>query len=202
MELNTIINIINKYNLSADELLLIYLTFISQSENGNIKNNKIYFEQWYDGTGKNKLLQLFNSLKEKGIIKKNYNPEEYDPDEIEFNKTFIKQYFKYTGELGKELYDNYPSFITINNKVYSLKNISKKFISLDEFYFYYSSTIGHNLNKHNEIIDLLKWGKENDQIRYGILEFVASNKWNELLELKNDNKINNIASSESIFINE
>lgn len=41
MELNTIINIINKYNLSADELLLIYLTFISQSENGN---GKIYFE--------------------------------------------------------------------------------------------------------------------------------------------------------------
>lgn len=199
MELNTIINIINKYNLSADELLLIYLTFISQSENGNAK---IYFEHWYNGTGKNKLLQLFNSLKEKGIIKKNYNPKEYDPDEIEFNKTFIKQYFKYTGELGKELYDNYPSFITINNKVYSLKNISKKFISLDEFYFYYSSTIGHNINKHNEIMDLLKWGKENDQIRYGILEFVASNKWNELLELKNDNKINNIASSESIFINE
>lgn len=199
MELNTIINIINKYNLSADELLLIYLTFISQSENGNAK---IYFEHWYNGTGKNKLLQLFNSLKEKGIIKKNYNPEKYDPDEIEFNKTFIKQYFKYTGELGKELYDNYPSFITINNKVYSLKNISKKFISLDEFYFYYSSTIGHNINKHNEIMDLLKWGKENDQIRYGILEFVASNKWNELLELKNDNKINNIASSESIFINE
>lgn len=199
MELNTIINIINKYNLSADELLLIYLTFISQSENGN---GKIYFEHWYNGTGKNKLLQLFNSLKEKGIIKKNYNPEEYDPDEIEFNKTFIKQYFKYTGELGKELYDNYPSFITINNKVYSLKNISKKFISLDEFYFYYSSTIGHNIDKHNEIMDLLKWGKENDLIRIGILEFVVSNKWNELLELKNDNKINNIASSESIFINE
>lgn len=199
MELNTIINIINKYNLSADELLLIYLTFISQSENGN---GRIYFEHWYNGTGKNKLLQLFNSLKEKGIIKKNYNPEEYDPDEIEFNKTFIKQYFKYTGELGKELYDNYPSFITINNKVYSLKNISKKFISLDEFYFYYSSTIGHNIDKHNEIMDLLKWGKENDLIRIGVLEFVVSHKWNELLELKNDNKINNIASSESIFINE
>lgn len=199
MELNTIINIINKYNLSADELLLIYLTFISQSENGN---GRIYFEHWYNGTGKSKLLQLFNSLKEKGIIKKNYNPEEYDPDEIEFNKTFIKQYFKYTGELGKELYDNYPSFITINNKVYSLKNISKKFISLDEFYFYYSSTIGHNIDKHNEIMDLLKWGKENDLIRIGILEFVVSHKWTELLELKNDNKINNIASSESIFINE
>jgi hypothetical protein len=46
---------------------------------------------------------LFESLKEKGIIKKNYNPSSYDPDEIEFNQHFIKQYFKLTGVLGQEL---------------------------------------------------------------------------------------------------
>jgi hypothetical protein len=81
------------------------------------------------------LRELFNSLKTKGIIKKNYNPSVYDPDEIEFNQNFIKQYFKLTGELGKDLWNKYPDEIYINGKYVSLKNISKRFISLDQFYF-------------------------------------------------------------------
>lgn len=32
MELNTIINILIEYNITADELLLIYLTFLAQDE--------------------------------------------------------------------------------------------------------------------------------------------------------------------------
>jgi hypothetical protein len=37
----------------------------------------------------------------------------------------------------------------------SLKNISKKFDSLDEFFFAYSSTIKHNPEKHKEIMEIL-----------------------------------------------
>jgi hypothetical protein len=37
-----------------------------------------------------------------------------------------------------------------------LKNISKRFYSLDEFYFYYSSAIGHSIEKHKEIVELVK----------------------------------------------
>jgi hypothetical protein len=40
--------------------------------------------------GQTKLRSLFESLKEKGIIKKNYNPEKFIPDEIEFNQSFLK----------------------------------------------------------------------------------------------------------------
>jgi hypothetical protein len=40
--------------------------------------------------GQAKLKSLFESLKEKGIIKKNYNPEKFIPDEIEFNQNFLK----------------------------------------------------------------------------------------------------------------
>ena len=35
MELNTIINILIEYNITADELLLIYLTFLAQNKEGN-----------------------------------------------------------------------------------------------------------------------------------------------------------------------
>ena len=50
---------------------------------------------------------MFESLKEKSIIKKNYNPESYIPNEIEFNKNFLKKYYKQSGVLGKELFDSY-----------------------------------------------------------------------------------------------
>lgn len=38
----------------------------------------------------------------------------------------------------------------------SLRNISKKFYTLEEFYFYYSSQIGHNVDKHQDVMDILK----------------------------------------------
>lgn len=58
--------------------------------------------------------------------------------------------------MGQELFDNYVPFLNINGKLMPLRNISKKFYSLDEFYFYYSSNIGHNPDKHKEVMDLLK----------------------------------------------
>lgn len=174
-----------KYKLTAEELLLVYLTFIAQTENGNPEEHRVYFRRWYEGGGKERLKDLFNSLKEKGIIKKNYNPSVYDPDEIEFNQNFIKQYYKLTGELGQELMNSYPTTLYLNGKAVSLKNISKKFKDLQEFYFWYASSIGHSLSKHREIIEILEWAKSNDLIHIPVVEFVASYKWNEFTEIRN-----------------
>ena len=184
LDLNTILNIMSKWQLTADEVLLIYLTFIAQTENGNPEENRSYFVKWYNNGGKERLRSLFESLKLKGIIKKNYNPVSYDPDEIEFNQNFIKQYFKLTGELGQELMDHYPSTLYINGKTVSLKNISKRFKDLQDFYFWYSSTIGHSINKHREILEILEWAKMNDLIHIPVIEFIASHKWDEFKELK------------------
>ena len=156
MNLDTILTIMNENNLTADETLLVYLTFISQTENCQSEKGKYYFQKWYDGGGQLKLKSLFESLKEKGIIHKNYNPTGYDPDEIEFNKRFIAKYFKYSGELGQELFNVYPAYIPINGRLAPLRNISKKFSSLDSFYFHYATTIGHSPSKHKEIIELVK----------------------------------------------
>ena len=48
-----------------------------------------------------------------------------------FNQNFIKQYYKLTGQLGQELVNHYPTFLNINGKDVSLKNISKRFSSID-----------------------------------------------------------------------
>lgn len=181
MSLDTILNIMSEYKLTADELLLVYLTFIAQSENGSNTN---YFVRWYDSYGKYNLKNLFESLKEKGVILKNYNPSAYIPEEIEFNSNFLKKYFKLTGQLGQELYNAYPSYMYINGKIVSLKNISKVFRDLNELYFKYASIIKHNVNKHKEILDILEWAKSQNLVTVSLTEFIISCKWNEYKELR------------------
>ena len=198
MELDTILNIMAKYKLTADELLLVYLTFIAQTENGDPKINRNYFRRWYEGGGKERLRELFNSLKEKGVIRKNNNPSTYDPDEIEFNQNFIKQYFKLSGELGMELEEAYPTNLYFNGKTVSLKNIAKKFLNMSEFYFWYSSTIGHSIEKHREILEILEWAKSKDLIQVSMVEFVSSQKWKEFKEMR-DKGINGKVSTEQLY---
>lgn len=181
MSLDTILNIMSEYKLTADELLLVYLTFVAQSENGGNTN---YFLRWYDSYGKYNLKNLFESLKEKGVILKNYNPSAYVPEEIEFNSHFLKKYFKLTGQLGQELYNAYPSYMYINGKIVSLKNISKIFRDLNELYFKYASIIKHSVDKHKEILDILEWAKSQDLVTVSLPEFIISCKWNEYKELR------------------
>lgn len=188
MELNTILNICIAHNLTFDEFFLVYMTLLARDE----ENHSEYLAKWFANGGKDRLRELFNSLKEKGIILKSYNAESYVPNDIQFNKNFIKNWYKQSGEMGQELFDSYPGFVEVKGKLYSLKNISKKFYSLDEFYFYYSATIGHNPEKHREVMDILAWAKEKNLINFGILEFCASRKWEMFKEMREkgiDNKV-------------
>jgi hypothetical protein len=58
--------------------------------------------------------------------------------------------------MGLELMREYPSSIYINGKMAPLKDVSRRFCSLDDFFFFYSTQIGHNPEKHKEIIDLVR----------------------------------------------
>ncbi len=194
MELTTILNTMSLHKLTFDEYMLVYLTFLAQDE----ESHPEYFSQWFNNGGCNNLKDLFNSLKDKNIISKNYNPESYVPNDIQFNKSFIKSFFKHSGFLGEELFNKYPPFIEINGKTVSIRNIGKKFFSLEEFYFYYGKTIAHCPKKHKEIMEILEWAIEEEHINYGLLEFVASQKWVELQQLRNG-EITNIYSVPDIY---
>ena len=185
------------YQLTADELLLIYLTFLARDEEGHSE----YFSQWFNEGGKKQLKILFDSLKTKGIIHKNYNPDTYIPNEIEFNKNILKTWPKYSLSFGKELFDSYPPFININGKYVPLKDISKRFASLDDFFFFYSSQIGHSLEKHKEVMSILNWAKENGYLNFGILNFTISRQWESLKQLKDNPEIAPIAQN-SIYLDE
>lgn len=172
-------------------MLLIYLTFLARDEEGHPE----HFSKWFSNGGSSKLRTLFESLKEKGIILKDYNPDTYDPNDIRFNRNFLKSWLKNSGEMGQELFDAYPPFLETPGKWYPLKNIAKKYDTLDEFFFAYSSAIKHNPEKHKEVMELLDWGKKNNQITYSIVEFVVSHKWEELKYLKDNGVQDDIAIS-------
>ena len=197
MEIKTILNLLATYHLTADELLLIYLTYIARDEEGA---HKEYFDQWFENGGNKQLRNLFESLKEKGIIHKNYNTNIWDPNQIEFNKTFIKSWAKNSLEMGQELFEAYPSFINIQGRYAPLKDVSKRFSSLDEFFFFYSTQINHNPEKHKNVMEILDWAKENGFITFGILSFVVSNQWKSLQELRDNPEL--IPIARSIDINE
>lgn len=195
LEVNTILNLMIAYNLTADELLLVYLTFLAQEEQGHPE----YFAKWFSNGGSSKLRSLFESLKEKGVIHKDYNPKTYNPDDIEFNKNFIKGWLKGSGEMGQELFQEYPPFLNINGKMCPLRNISKKFNTLDDFFFHYGSQIKHNPETHKEVMEILRWAKENNKINFGILEFVCSNKWLDLKYLRDHPQEGQVESTFNVY---
>ena len=195
LEINTILNLLIAYNLTADELLLVYLTFLAQEEEGHPE----FFAKWFGNGGKSKLKDLFESLKQKGIIHKDYNPKTYNPDDIEFNKNFLKSWLKGSGEMGMELFHAYPPYLTINGKSYPLRNIAKKFNSIEDFSFHYGTQIKHNPEKHKEIMELLEWAKENNKINIGILEFVCSHGWDSLQYLKDHPQEGQVESTFNVY---
>ena len=137
--------------------------------------------------------EVIQSLKDKGLINKSYNPGKtgsFDPYEIPINKPFIKSLYKSSYEMGKELFDTYPQSTVINNSVVTLRNVSRHFNSLEECFRRYGKAIGWNVDKHRHIIELIKWAKEYDMLKQSLSSFVINNAWIDLEALKEGDNLN------------
>lgn len=185
--------IIEKYGLNPTELFIINLIFLTQE--GYEEPYLLRFLKIPEN--KDSFRPVLIALQKKGIILKSYKipekGEKFDPLEIPFNQNFFKTYWRASFEIGKELFEEYPMFTNINGYTVSLRGISKKFDSLEDFYRFYGKSIGWNYDKHKEIIELIRWEKENNIgfLRMSIASFVIEQKWEELKMLK-DGKIANI----------
>lgn len=169
-------------------LLFIKMVFLAQEGHSEYLN-KYFTQMTLDGAPRDTLVSLQN----KGIINQSYKiPEKgsnLNPLDIEFNKTFIKSYLQHSHDMGMELFMIYPSSIVIKQRTYSLRNIAKHYKSLEDFAFSYGKTIKFDINKHNQVLELLEWGKNNNLITCGIVEFVVSQKWIELQEWKESGNV-------------
>lgn len=179
------ISILNRYKLTPNELMLIRTLLILQDEN-NEKLFKSYLEILRNNNIQ--LREILVSLQEKEIILKQFkipeNGRQFDPHSIPFNKNFIKNLYKCSFELGKELFEEYPQFGNINGKLVGLKSVSRKFESLEDAYYKYGKIISWNIDRHNHIIELIKWSKEYNIINYSLASFILDNRWLELEALK------------------
>lgn len=183
--------ILSKYNITPNEFTLVRTLLLLQDE-----NNEELFKSYMSTLSRCKvsLRDSLISLQLKGIILKSYKiPNEgevFDPNEIPINRTFIKTLYKCSFELGKELFSEYPQMTTINGCIVTLRGVSKHFNSLEDCYFKYGKSIRWNLERHNHIIELVKWAKEHNLINQSLSSFVINNAWLDLESVKNGDSCN------------
>ena len=176
MSIDREIQFMAKYNLTPDEFFLLRLIFLAQEE------HEEYIGMFFSNDQlTNDLRDVLLSLQEKGIINKSYkvpdHGETFDPEDVELNKRVVDQIYQHSQDMGMELFNAYPAFTNINGKMFSLRNIAKNFKSMDDFCFTYGKAIKFNQQKHQEILNLLEWAKENGHVTSGIGDFVISQQW-------------------------
>lgn len=180
------ISLLSKYRITPNELMIIRTLLILQDES-NEDLFKNYIELLHDCNVN--LRSVFLCLQEKGIILKTgfkvpNEGEAFNPYSVPFNKAFIKTLYKCSFELGKELFEEYPQFGSVQGNVVGLRSVSKKFDSLEDAYFKYGRNIGWNPERHNHIIELVRWAKEHNIINYTLASFIIDQRWLELQALK------------------
>ena len=175
-----------KYSINPSELLLLEILLLAQEgEQPEIVNT--YFTSRMCARGNTR--ELLSGLQDAGVITKAYKiPEKgsaFNPLDVPINKNLVKDFFKCSFEMGKELFENYPMFGLINGEPVGIRSVSKKFDSLEDFYRYYGKSISWKPDKHDYIMELVNWAKNNNLLVTTLANFVIDHKWEELEALRN-----------------
>jgi hypothetical protein len=185
--------------LTPTELFILRLLFLA--EDGYIQYIKEYLSNV--SNGKELLVKVLTSLKDKQIINSTFNipvkGQTLDFKGIPYNKNFLKKYIRDTKEIGKEFFEAYPPFITINGKMFSIRNFTKaNLFSFEDFCSFYAKSIKSSNATHERIMEALNYAKDHNIIHYSILEFLASRKWEEIEFIQNSGDVNGYRNSELI----
>lgn len=177
--------ILEKYRLSAEEWLVVRLLFLASAE----ENHKEFLVRYLQLPERQDLREVLISLQNKGVVLKSYKVPArgsvFDPADVEFNKLFLNNYFKYSAELGEELYNNYPTCMIIGGVTHMLRTPGKKFNDLEDLKFGYGKAIKFSPETHAKVMDILQWGKEHNLINMGMAEFISARAWLNLEAIRN-----------------
>ncbi len=186
LELKQQLSFCEKYRISPNELLLLEILLIAQ-EGDEPEIVKGYFTS--DVRARGSTIELLLKLKESGVILKSYKiPERgilFNPLDVPLNKNIVKDFYKCSFEMGKELWDAYPQFGLVNGSQVGLRSVSKKFNTPEDCFRYYGKVIRWKPEIHNHIIELVNWAKENNILCVTLANFIIDRKWEELESLKN-----------------
>lgn len=171
MNVTTYTNFLINTGLTQPQLLLLIL----------IKNNKKDLIEKYkerfpteDGTmiGQKWTDDLFEK---KWLIKQNNKIVVSS----KFNKLYTDRLYHY-----RELVENYPKFFIKDNVNYPLVLGNEHELS-----YLYNAKIYNDIDLHNEILELINYGKKNNLINFSIQKFIESKFWIALKEHR-DKEIN------------
>lgn len=180
-----------KYCINPNELLLLEIILIAQ-EDDEPEIVREYFSSRVRARGFT--TELLVGLRDAGVINKTYKiPEKgstFNPLDVSLNKTMVKDFYKCSFDLGRELWETYPLFGIVNNTQVGLRGVSKKFDTIEDFYRFYGRTIRWKPEAHNQIIELVNWAKEHNILCTTIANFVIDHKWEELKALKEEGGVN------------
>ena len=113
-----------KYKIDANQLLLLEIILIAQ-EGDDAELVQLYFQSEAKGS----LLEQLIRLQEVGVILKSYKlpkkGERLDLFSIPINRNLVKDFYKCSFELGKELFEEYPQFGFINGNPVGIRCVSK-----------------------------------------------------------------------------
>lgn len=176
LELLQQIKFCEQYGINPNELLLFQILLLVQEDDDDVSE---YFKLPVCSKGNTR--EMLIKLQDCGLINKTFKipatGTSFDPHDIPLNKNVIKNYYKCSFELGKELFENYPLSTVVNNIEFKLRRVSKKFDSLEDAYKAYGKAIGWNPEKHNHIMDLLKQGIETGYQFTTLGDFIVDHDW-------------------------
>ena len=134
--------------------------------------------------------KLLEQAQSKGIVLKSYKlPKEgsvFIPEDVLFNQNFLKKFYRSAFEMGEELFYTYPQSCVIQGQVFGLRSVSKRFDSLEQAFQKYAKNIKNNPELHQQIIDDIKWGIENQYSGFTTLDrFIIDRGWEILNAVRN-----------------
>lgn len=194
MSIDREIQFMIKYQLTADELFVLRLIFYAQE--GHDEYISMFFRDCQLGHSLKSILQ---SLQAKGIINESYVvPEEgsvFNAADVDLNESALYQFLQHSTDMGMELFEAYPAYTNISGRTFSLRNISKNFRNIDDMCWHYGCAIKFDRKKHEEILDLLEYGKAENLIHSGLADFIISHGWLAIEAYKNEVKKDIIGST-------
>ena len=182
---------LEKYKINSDELLFITILLLIQEGEVNPYIN-LYFSLPIACRGG--IRDLLTSLQHKQVITKEYtippSGTKFIPEDVTFNKNFIKTFYKGSFWIGKELFEIYPISTIVNGVEYKLRRVSKKFDSLEDAYRAYGKAIAWKPEVHQNIMQLVQWGKDNNYQFTTLDSFIVDNDWLNIEAMKDSAQLN------------
>lgn len=188
LTLNNELEFLIKYSLTGEEYMLFKVLFMAQD--GDETYLYKYFNVLKSLDKLSTIRPMLLSLKDKGIIKPSCEipgaGEEFCADYIHLNKTALNVYYRSSFSMFDELRRTYPKMFVVGEQCYQADNVTRYYRSFDDIAMTYSKAIRSSAKNHERVLEVLKWGIEKDLIKFSLIEFIGSRKWEFLEELMED----------------